>query len=239
MSSLSEDELVFLKNIFNANSATHAKTSQTSSLVLRDDLPITTAEGSLFNTAEGSLFTSAEGSSLTAAEGSSLSDMVNISTSIPTVMANVLSESKLAFLAEVGHYRLHFPMVLNRNESGHFSPAIGVPEVFDTRGAERSWRVTDLENVTVIDNQTEQPIEVLSLSSSGLTVKMHDTPNDMLKSGKLILNNGLEVDLDFEPVRSENGIMAAKINAQGEASEALRHFLFGAHKAKYSHLYKV
>ena len=62
---------------------------------------------------------------------------------------------------------------------------------------------------------------------------------DMPKSGKLMLSNGLEVDVDFEPVRAENGIMAAKINAHGEAREALRQFLFSAHKAKYSHLYKI
>ncbi|QIR13710.1 hypothetical protein [Shewanella aestuarii] len=165
---------------------------------------------------------------------------LSVSTEIPQVLANILGESKLTLLAEISHYRLWFPLVLKRDELGQFIPVLGVPEVVDTSGAERSWRITDLKNVTVIDNNSQQPVEVLSLSSSGLTFKMHDERHaNIPTSGKLMLSNGLEVDVDFEPVRAENGVMAAKINAKGDAREALRQFLFSAHKAKYSHLYKV
>ena len=164
---------------------------------------------------------------------------LSVSTEIPQVLANILGEAKLTLLAEISHYRLWFPLVLKRDELGQFIPVLGVPEVVDILGGERSWRVTDLKDVTVTDD-ADQPVEVLSLSSSGLTIKMrNETHADMPKSGKLMLSNGLEVDVDFEPVRAENGIMAAKINAHGEAREALRQFLFSAHKAKYSHLYKI
>jgi hypothetical protein len=165
---------------------------------------------------------------------------LSVSTEIPQVLANILGEAKLTLLAEISHYRLWFPLVLKRDELGQFIPVLGVPEVVDTSGAERSWRVNDLKDVTVIDNNSQQPVEVLSLSSSGLTFKMRDELHaDIPTSGKLMLSNGLEVDVDFEPVRAENGVMAAKINAKGEAREALRQFLFSAHKAKYSHLYNV
>lgn len=165
---------------------------------------------------------------------------LSVSTEIPQVLANILGEAKLTLLAEISHYRLWFPLVLKRDELGQFIPVLGVPEVVDTSGAERSWRVNDLKDVTVIDNSSQQSVEVLSLSSSGLTFKMREQLDaDIPTSGKLMLSNGSEVDVDFEPVRAENGVMAAKINANGEAREALRQFLFSAHKAKYSHLYKV
>jgi hypothetical protein len=164
---------------------------------------------------------------------------LSVSTEIPQVLAHILGEAKLTLLAEISHYRLWFPLVLKRDELGQFIPVLGVPEVVDMQGAERSWRVTDLKNVTVVGN-TEQEVEVLSLSSSGLTIKMRgDLHAEMPTSGKLMLTNGLQVDVDFEPVRAENGIMAAKINAHGEAREALRQFLFSAHKTKYSHLYNI
>ncbi|UJF21637.1 hypothetical protein [Shewanella sp. OMA3-2] len=164
---------------------------------------------------------------------------LSVSTEIPQVLAHILGEAKLTLLAEISHYRLWFPLVLKRDELGQFIPVLGVPEVVDNQGAERSWRVTDLKDVTVVDN-AEQEVEVLSLSSSGLTIKMRgELHAEMPTSGKLMLTNGLQVDVDFEPVRAENGIMAAKINAHGEAREALRQFLFSAHKAKYSHLYNI
>ncbi|UCX03709.1 hypothetical protein FJ709_03765 [Shewanella glacialimarina] len=164
---------------------------------------------------------------------------LSVSTEIPQVLAHILGEAKLTLLAEISHYRLWFPLVLKRDELGQFIPVLGVPEVVDMQGVERSWRVTDLKDVTVVGN-TEQEVEVLSLSSSGLTIKMRgDLHAEMPTSGKLMLTNGLQVDVDFEPVRAENGIMAAKINAHGEAREALRQFLFSAHKTKYSHLYNI
>lgn len=164
---------------------------------------------------------------------------LSVSTEIPQVLAHILGEAKLTLLAEISHYRLWFPLVLKRDELGQFIPVLGVPEVVDMQGAERSWRVTDLKDVKVVGN-TEQEVEVLSLSSSGLTIKMRgEWHAEMPTSGKLMLTNGSQVDVDFEPVRAENGIMAAKINAHGEARDALRQFLFSAHKAKYSHLYNI
>ena len=164
---------------------------------------------------------------------------LSVSTEVPQVLANILGQAKLTLLAEISHYRLWFPLDLKLDELGQFVPVLGVPEVLDTRGAERSWRVTNLKDVKVFDNQTNQPVEVLSLSSSGLTIKVPDyIEADRSRLATLCLPNGLEVEVEFEPVRTENGVMAAKINTQGEARDTLRQFLFSEHKAKYSHLYE-
>lgn len=188
------------------------------------------------------LFGIAKGQSISplSEAGELAENALSVSTEIPNALANILGESKLTLLAEISHYRLWFPLVIKRDELGQFMPVLGVPEVVDTRGAERSWRITDLKDVKIVNDQSEHPVEVLSLSSTGLTFKMQDDKQaEIPASGKLILSNGSELDVDFEPVRAENGVIAAKINAQGKAREALRKFLFTAHKTKYSHLYKI
>ncbi|MBB1363525.1 MULTISPECIES: hypothetical protein [unclassified Shewanella] len=164
---------------------------------------------------------------------------LSVATEIPQVLAHILGNAKLTLLAEISYYRLWFPLTLKQDELGQFLPELGIPEVIDMRGGERSWRLNNVKNIKVIDNDTAKFVEVLSLSSSGMTIKVPQELNDKVpRLTQLILPNGVHLDMVFEPVRTENGVMAAKISAEGESREILRQFLFSEHKAKYSHLYK-
>ncbi|MBB1437432.1 hypothetical protein H5202_01870 [Shewanella sp. SG41-4] len=164
---------------------------------------------------------------------------LSVATEIPQVLAHILGNAKLTLLAEISYYRLWFPLTLKQDELGQFLPELGIPEVIDMRGGERSWRLNDVKNIKVIDNDTAKFVEVLSLSSSGMTIKVPQELNAKVpRLTQLILPNGEHLDMVFEPVRTENGIIAAKISAEGESREILRQFLFSEHKAKYSHLYK-
>lgn len=164
---------------------------------------------------------------------------LSVATEVPQVLAHILGNAKLTLLAEISYYRLWFPLTLTIDDLGQFSPELGIPEVIDMRGGERSWRLDDVKNIKVIDHDTEKYVEVLSLSSSGMTIKVPQERNTkMPRLTQLILPNGVHLDMLFEPVRTENGVMAAKISAEGESREILRQFLFSEHKAKYAHLYK-
>ncbi|GGQ26969.1 hypothetical protein [Shewanella litoralis] len=164
---------------------------------------------------------------------------LSVATEIPQVLSHILGNAKLTLLAEISYYRLWFPLQLKQDEFGQFTPELGTPEVIDMRGGERSWRMDNVKDVRVIDNETSKFVEVLSLSSSGITIRVPqelDTQSPRLT--QLILPNGTHVEMEFEPVRTENGVMAAKISAEGENRQMLRQFLFNQHKAKFSHLYE-
>jgi hypothetical protein len=162
---------------------------------------------------------------------------LTITTEVPELVARLLGKAKLTLLAEVSHYKLFFPLSMHIDELGQFSPELGIPEVLDTRGSERSWRLTDLDGVVVKATEGGKPLQVLSLSSSGVTLKEQ---GELESAGEMQLElpGGELVPLAVEPVRNENGVVAARILASREAREALRRFLFGRHRALYADLYK-
>ncbi|NKF49588.1 hypothetical protein G3R49_03235 [Shewanella sp. WXL01] len=163
---------------------------------------------------------------------------LSVSTEIPQVLTKILGQAQLTLLAEISHYRLWFPLVLKRDELGQFVPVLGVPEVLDARGSERSWRVNNLKGVKVMTRCCEAQAQVLSLSSSGLTIRLPENCcADDFYQANLLLPGSQPISVDFEPVRTENDIMAARINAHGHARQAIREFLFSEHKAQFSHLY--
>ncbi|MBT1444329.1 hypothetical protein KJI95_07290 [Shewanella sp. JM162201] len=160
---------------------------------------------------------------------------LTVTTKVPELVARLLGKSKLTLLAEVSHYKLFFPLNLHMDEFGQFNPELGIPEVLDTRGGERSWRLTDLDGVVVKSADDGEPLELLSLSSSGVTLREQDMGDS--KEVQLELPGGETVPLAVEEVRSENGVVAARILASAEAREALRRFLFGRHRDLYAELY--
>ncbi|GGI85728.1 hypothetical protein [Shewanella gelidii] len=164
--------------------------------------------------------------------------IVSVTADVPKMLTSILGKSKLTLLAEISHYRLWFPLMLNRDDLGQIVPTLGIPEVVDISGNERSWRLTNVSDVKVIDSETEESIDVLSLSASGLTFKsLENAADESPKSAHLILPDGEKVALEYQPVRNENGVMAAKITALSEDRELLRRFLFTQHKTKYADLY--
>lgn len=164
---------------------------------------------------------------------------INVETEIPEVLVHILGRSKLTLLAEISYYRLFFPLEIKSDKLGILTPIIGTPDVIDIRGADRSWRLDKMKGVTVVDNLTHKGVEVLSLSNSGMTVKVPlEFDHQKKHISQLILPNGDHLDVAYEEIRTVDGVMAVKISANGLSREVLRKFLFNEHKAKYSHLYK-
>ncbi|ARD23579.1 MULTISPECIES: hypothetical protein [Shewanella] len=166
-------------------------------------------------------------------------ETVSVTTEIPATLASLLGKTQLTLLAEISHYRLWFPLNIAMDELGQFVPKLGIPEVVDTRGADRSWRMNELDNVRIIDFDTNLAIDVLSLSSTGLTLyapNIDDT--EEARQAKLILTKDISFDIEYQVVRSENGVIAATIVVSDESRETLRQFLFSMHKAQHSNLYE-
>jgi hypothetical protein len=172
-----------------------------------------------------------------------LSHNLSIATEIPQVLAAILGKSTLTLLAEIDHYKLWFPISLHTDELGQFLPSLGMPEVLDTQGGERSWRLDNNKGIHLLDEQTAMAIEVLSLSSSGLSIKLPDNweylDNSVSRMGTLQLSDGNEMAIEFEPIGQRNGILGAKMLLKSPQQRVLREFLFAKHKLKYQHLYST
>ena len=166
---------------------------------------------------------------------------LSVHTQIPTSLKKLLGESKLTLLAEISHYQLWFPVTLSIQQ-GNFTPILGIPEIIDVNGAERSWRVSTPENVSLINTLSDQDIEILSLSGTGVTLKISDTnkSKNILKqrSLELYLPNEQPVKLSLDVVRNDKNIIAAKFKDFNQGRDSLRQFLFNSHKMKYSELYQ-
>jgi len=161
---------------------------------------------------------------------------------VPKNLKQVLVGSKLTLLAEISHYQLWFPVSLSINKEGDFSPKLGTPEIIDVRGHERSWRMKTPKNVAIIDIFHGQKIEVLSLSATGLTLKVPKSDDNYLDlkqySFEMSLAGEEPLKLELDLVRHDKNIVAAKFKDLQEGKEALRKFLFNSHQVKYSKLYK-
>ncbi|WP_285163241.1 hypothetical protein [Shewanella goraebulensis] len=167
------------------------------------------------------------------------SETVSVTTEIPSTLASLLGKTQLTLLAEISHYRLWFPLNIAIDELGQFTPKLGIPEVVDSRGAERSWRMKELDDVRIIDFDTNLAIEVLSLSSTGLTLYAPNiSANNHSRRAKLILTKEINFEIEYQIVRSENDVIAATIVVSDESRETLRQFLFSMHKAQHSYLYE-
>jgi hypothetical protein len=168
---------------------------------------------------------------------------LSIATEIPQVLAAILGKSTLTLLAEIGHYKLWFPISLHTDELGQFLPSLGMPEVLDTQGGERSWRLDNNKGIHLLDEQTAMAIEVLSLSSSGLSIKLPDNweylDNSVSRMGTLQLSDGNEMAIEFELIGQRNGVLGAKMLLKSPQQRVLREFLFAKHKLKYQHLYST
>lgn len=166
---------------------------------------------------------------------------LSVRTNVPKNLASVLGNAKLTLLAEISHYQLWFPLTLTYDEKGEFSPQIGIPEIIDIQGNERSWRVNTPENVTLQAENTPQGFEVLSLSSTGLTLRA-DCPEKAQelfkqKEMSLTLPDQKQVSLILDMVPRSDGVIAARFKQIDQGREALRKLLFSLHRSEYSSLY--
>ncbi|MEW6995686.1 hypothetical protein AADZ84_15630 [Colwelliaceae bacterium MEBiC 14330] len=167
---------------------------------------------------------------------------LSLKTSVPQYLRQILSGSKLTLLAEISHYQLWFPLTMSINSQGEFSPKVSTPEIIDVRGGERSWRVNTPKNVALIDVFDGHKIEVLSLSATGLTLKIPASEKSSLdlqhSSLEMSLAGEAPLKLKLDLVRQEKDIVAAKFKDLQEGRETLRKFLFNSHKLKYAKFYQ-
>lgn len=167
---------------------------------------------------------------------------LSVQTDVPQHIKQVLVSSKLTLLAEISHYQLWFPVTLAINPQGDFLPKLGTPEIIDVKGNERSWRMQAPKNVALVDVFNEQEIEILSLSSTGITLRIPSSKSNVidLKGSSLEMSLAGEkpLKLELDLVRYEKNIVAAKFKNLQEGRESLRKFLFNSHKVKYSNLYQ-
>jgi len=167
---------------------------------------------------------------------------LSMKTEVPQYISQVLASSKLTLLAEISHYQLWFPVNLAINAQGDFAPKFGTPEIIDVKGSERSWRVTTPQNVALVDVNHGHEIEVLSLSATGMMLKLpsFEGSNIDLQHSSLEMSLAGEkpLKLEIDLVRHENNVVAAKFKDFQQGRESLRKFLFNSHKRKYSTLYQ-
>ncbi|PKI16823.1 hypothetical protein [Colwellia sp. 12G3] len=167
---------------------------------------------------------------------------LSVKTAVPHYLRQVLVDSKLTLLAEISHYQLWFPVSLSISEQGDFSPKFGTPEIIDVNGSERSWRVNTPKNVAITDLYHGEKIELLSLSATGLTIKVPSSDSNYIdlqqSSFEMSLAGDKPLKLELELVRHEDNIVAAKFNNLQEGRESLRKFIFNSHKVKYANFYQ-
>lgn len=167
---------------------------------------------------------------------------LSLKTSVPQYLRQILSGSKLTLLAEISHYQLWFPLTMSINSQGDFLPKVSTPEIIDVRGGERSWRVNTPKNVALIDVFDGHKIEVLSLSATGLTLKIPASEKSSVdlqhSSLEMSLAGEAPLKLKLDLVRQEKDIVAAKFKDLQEGRETLRKFLFNSHKLKYAKFYQ-
>lgn len=167
---------------------------------------------------------------------------LTVMTEIPQMVAKVLGQAKLTLLAEISHYKLWFPLSLDVDAFGQFTPTLGIPEVLEIQGKERSWRLSNVTDVTITVDGEPQELQVHSLSSSGIAIRVPTA----LAAERLLASRNVDMrlaeigamQLEFEPVRYDSSLFAARINAVGKEREALRQFIFKRHRAEYAHLYQ-
>ena len=167
---------------------------------------------------------------------------LSLKNDVPPYLRQVLADSKLTLLAEINHYQLWFPVTLSFNEENQFVPILGTPEIIDVDGQERSWRVEMPENVAIINVLNGQEIEVLSLSSTGLTLQANSETDKVINlhhcALEMTIANEEPMKLELDLVRSDQNVIAAKFKDLQEGRETLRKFLFNSHKTKYSKFYE-
>ena len=168
---------------------------------------------------------------------------LSVQMNLPASLKSILAGSKLTMLAEISHYQLWFPITLSMNPQGDFLPQLGTPEIIDVKGNERSWRVDTPKNVALVDVFHEQEIEVLSLSATGLTLKLPSFESSDIDFRQSSLEMSLAGDkplkLQLDLVRQDHNVIAAKFKDLQHGQESLRKYLFNSHKVKYSALYQA
>lgn len=167
---------------------------------------------------------------------------ISVTAEVPPVISSLLGRAKMTLLAEIGNYKLWFPLDMTLDEAGQFNPVLGIPEVVEYVGKQRSWRSTELGELNISSADFSGKVELLSLSSTGMALKLNSTGNieQLGHNPELTLHlpDGQALRLEMEPVRLHNQTLAAKITTTESNREALRRFLFQRHRQRHPTLYQ-
>lgn len=168
--------------------------------------------------------------------------MISVTTEVPQLVASLLGQAKFTLLAEVGQYKLWFPLEMSLGEFGQPNPVLGIPEVVEYSGNERSWRLAAAGDIRLQDDCFAEKVQVLSLSSTGLSLGLacDDIARQLLqrKELRLRLPDGQALKVEIEPVRQHDKVLAARISTCTQQRELLRRFLFQRHRQYFPALYK-
>lgn len=152
------------------------------------------------------------------------------------VISKLLHQSHFSLHAEIGVYRLVFPLEITLQDDGEFSQSLGIPDIYDMYGQERNWRLNTDTEVEVMLEQLSLKARILSLSSSGIQLLFSSaTVASELARQTLIaikLPDGKLVYLGMAVLSVQESLLTAKIVTEGESREALKSYLF-THWEKY------
>ncbi len=173
----------------------------------------------------------------------SFNHMISVTTEVPELLSSLLGQAKFTLLAEVGPYKLWFPLEMALDEFGQPNPVLGIPEIVDYSGSERCWRLAAVQGITVSDSRYAEKVQLLSLSSSGMAFKLHCTElaQQLLQQPQLQLTlpDGQALQLSFVPIRQDDTVVAARITMCKPQRELLRRFLFQCHRQHFPALYQA
>lgn len=167
---------------------------------------------------------------------------ISVTAEVPPAISSLLGRAKMTLLAEIGNYKLWFPLEMTLDEAGQFNPVLGIPEVVEYVGKQRSWRSTELEELDVSSAAFSGKVKLLSLSSTGMSLQFNcaNIAEKISHHSELTLSlpDGQLLHLDMQPVRQQDTVLAARITTTSSNREALRRFLFQRHRQRHPTLYQ-
>ncbi|WP_052749070.1 hypothetical protein [Arsukibacterium ikkense] len=172
-----------------------------------------------------------------------LSHMISVTAEVPKLIGSLLGQAQFTLLAEVGHYKLWFPMEMTLDEFGQLNPVLGIPEVVEYAGNQRSWRLTELDELSVSNASYTGKVKVLSLSSTGMALQLDcaEVAAQMRLSSEITLQlpDGQLLQLSMVPVRQHGSMLATRITACKQNRDVLRRYLFQRHRQRHPALYQA
>lgn len=168
---------------------------------------------------------------------------ISTSTELPALIPpSLLGNARLTLLAEIGCYRLTFPVEVKVDEFNQVRSVIGIPEIIETGGPERSWRCPAVDDIVLSGDEYSGTVTVESVSSTGIALQLscERTAEHLLAQDRLRLRlpDGKIVVARLEPIRREQNLLAARIVPQAASRDLLCGFLFEKHRANHPKLYR-
>lgn len=172
-----------------------------------------------------------------------VTDKLPLVGAMPSRLLEIFQKGKFSLLGELDDYQLLFPLTFNLTAEGTVKPTIGSPEVLETAGTERSWRLKNIKDVQVHIEDLDLDT-ISSLSSTGMALSLPEGDAYPLMNSLLTLQVCLPdhpgpIELMGTAIRYENGELALRFDEPPRIiEESLKEFLFAQHQDKHKELYQ-